>query len=74
MYRMPLLCLFDFLQPKAIMKILIFLFFSFSMPLAVIVVVSNVLHAMYIPCNLNRVKISAQYYVNRVSAASSPIV
>ena len=74
MYRMPLLCLFDFLQPKAIMKILIFLFFSFSMPLAVIVVVSNVLHAMYIPCNLYRVKISAQYYVNRVSAASSPIV
>ena len=38
------------------------------MPLAVIVVVSNVLHAMYIPCNLNRVKI---FYVNRVSAVSS---
>ena len=49
------------------MIILIF----FSMPLAVIVVVSNVLHAMYIPCNLNRVKIFAQYYVNRVSAVSS---
>ena len=48
------------------MIILIFLFFYFSMPLAVIVVVSNVLHAMYIPCNLNRVKIFAQYYVNRV--------
>ena len=42
------------------------------MPLAVIVVVSNVLHVMYIPCNLNRVKIFAQYYVNRVSAVSSP--
>ena len=27
---------------------------------------------MYIPCNLNRVKIFAQYYVNRVSAVSSP--
>ena len=52
------------------MIILIFLFF-FSMPLAAIVVVSNVLHAMYIPCNLNRVKIFAQYYVNRVSAVSS---
>ena len=50
---------------------LIFLFFYFSMPLAVIVVVSNVLHAMYIPCNLNRVKIFSQYYVNRVSAVSS---
>ena len=54
------------------MIILIFLFFYFSMPLAVIVVVSNVLHVMYIPCNLNRVKIFAQYYVNRVSAVSSP--
>ena len=42
------------------------------MPLAVIVVVSNVLNVMYIPCNLNRVKIFAQYYVNRVSAVSSP--
>ena len=52
------------------MIILLFLFFS--MPLAVIVVVSNVLHVMYIPCNLNRVKIFAQYYVNRVSALSSP--
>ena len=41
------------------------------MPLAVIVVVSNVLHAMYITCNFNRVKIFAQYYVNRVSAVSS---
>ena len=50
---------------------LIFLLFYFSMPLAVIVVVSNVLHAMYIPCNLNTVKIFAQYYVNRVSAVSS---
>ena len=49
---------------------MIILFF-FSMPLAAIVVVSNVLHAMYIPCNLNRVKIFAQYYVNRVSAVSS---
>ena len=54
------------------MIILIFLFFTFSMPLAVIVVVSNVLHVMYIPCNLTRVKFFAQYYVNRVSAVSSP--
>ena len=43
------------------------------MPLAVTVVVSNVLHSMYIPCNLNRVKIFAQHYVNRVSAVSSSI-
>ena len=42
------------------------------MSLAVIVVVSNVLHVMYIPCNLNEVKIFAQYYVNRVIAVSSP--
>jgi len=46
--------------------------FFFSMPLAVIVVVSNVLHVMYIPCNLNRVKTFEQYYVNRVSAVNSP--
>ena len=52
------------------MIIFIFLFF-FSMPLAVIVVVSNVLHVMYIPYNLNRIKIFAQYYVNRVNAVSS---
>ena len=51
---------------------IIFIFIFFSMPLAVIVVVSNILHVTYIPCNLNRVKIFAQYYVNRVSAASSP--
>ena len=36
------------------------------MPLAVIVVVSNVLHVMYMPRNLNRVKIFAQYYGNSV--------
>ena len=41
------------------------------MPLSVIVVVSNVLHVMY-TCNLNRVRIFTQYYVNRVSAVSSP--
>ena len=50
---------------------IILIYYFFSMPLAAIVVVSNVLHAMYIPCNLNRVKIFAQYYVNRVSAVSS---
>ena len=50
----------------------IFLFLFFSMPLAVIAVVTNLLHVMYIPCNLNRVKIFVQYYVNRVSAVSSP--
>ena len=42
------------------------------MPLAVIVVVSSVLHVLYILCNLNRVKHLVQYYVNRVSAVSSP--
>ena len=52
----------------AVMIILIF----FSMPLAVIVLVSNVLHVMYIPCNLNRVKIFARYYVNKVGDVSSP--
>ena len=42
------------------------------MPLAVIVVVSNVLYVMYILCDLNRANNLVQYYVNRVSAVSSP--
>ena len=54
------------------MIIFIFLYFFFSLSLAVIVVVSGVLHVMYILCNLNRVNNLVQYYVNRVSAVSSP--
>ena len=54
------------------MIIFIFLYFFFSLPLAVIVVVSGVLHVMYILCHLNRVNDLVQYYVNRVSAVSSP--
>ena len=53
------------------MIIFIFLYF-FSLPLAVIVVVSSVLHVMHILCNLNRVNNLVQYYVKRDSAVSSP--
>ena len=47
--------MFDVLQPEAVIIIIYFSLFSLSLPLAVTVVVSSILHVKYILCNLNRV-------------------